>query len=165
MSSIRECVRCGGAVSSEGTCSVCGANNAGVEYVKQTHISPVQPHPVSPQAVAVSVGVNNYPKGREAGKANRPAFLFNRATSERFQLNHSVSKIGRDQTNNISISNDHYISRHHAWILQMHGGYWVEDLGSTNGTLLNGELLNERRQMVAGDRLTLGKTELVFAVE
>jgi hypothetical protein len=164
MSSIRECVRCGGAVSSEGTCSVCGANNGGVDYVKQTQSSPVQPNPLSPQAVPVSVGLS-YPSGRESAKGSRPAFLFNRATSERFQLNHSVSKIGRDQTNNISVPNDHYISRHHAWILQMHGGYWVEDLGSTNGTLLNGELLNERRQMVAGDRLTLGKTELVFAVE
>jgi pSer/pThr/pTyr-binding forkhead associated (FHA) protein len=76
-----------------------------------------------------------------------------------------VSKIGRDQTNNISINADHYISRHHAWVLQMQGGYWVEDLGSTNGTLLNGEVLNERRQIFPGDKLTFGKTELVFVVE
>ncbi len=165
MSSIRECVQCGGAVSSEGTCSVCGTNNGRAEYASQAYASAGQPIPVAPQAVAVSAGVSNYPSGRAAPKATRPAFLFNRATSERFQLNHSVSKIGRDQTNNISLADDHYISRHHAWILQMHGSYWIEDLGSTNGTLLNDEILNERRQMAPGDRITLGKTELVFAVE
>ena len=47
----------------------------------------------------------------------------------------------------------------------MQGAYWVEDLGSTNGTLLNGEILSERRQIAPGDRLTFGKTELIFVVE
>jgi pSer/pThr/pTyr-binding forkhead associated (FHA) protein len=47
----------------------------------------------------------------------------------------------------------------------MQGAYWVEDLGSTNGTLLNGEILSERRQINPGDRITFGKTELVFIVE
>jgi pSer/pThr/pTyr-binding forkhead associated (FHA) protein len=47
----------------------------------------------------------------------------------------------------------------------MQGAYWVEDLGSTNGTLLNGDILSERRQVAAGDRLTFGKTELLFVVE
>jgi len=64
-------------------------------------------------------------------QASRPAFLYNKLTNERYPLQQSVSKIGRDQTNNISITNDHYISRHHAWVLQMQGGYWIEDLGST----------------------------------
>ena len=95
----------------------------------------------------------------------RSAFLFNKLTNERHPLNQSVSKIGRDQTNNISIASDHYVSRHHAWVLQMQGAYWVEDLGSTNRTLLNGEILSERRQIAPGDRLTFGKTELIFVVE
>ena len=97
--------------------------------------------------------------------AGKPAFLFNKLTNERFPLNQSVSKIGRDQTNNIPITNDHYISRHHAWVLQMQGSYWVEDLGSTNGTMINGELLSERRQISPGDKLTFGKTELIFVME
>ncbi|MBX9693880.1 MAG: FHA domain-containing protein, partial [Cyanobacteria bacterium] len=59
----------------------------------------------------------------------------------------------------------HYISRHHAWVLQMQGGYYVEDLGSTNGTLVNGELLGERRQISPGDRITFGKTELIFVTD
>lgn len=104
-------------------------------------------------------------KDNSSSDPPRPAFLFNKLTNERFPLNQSVSKIGRDQTNNIPITNDHYISRHHAWVLQMQGSYWVEDLGSTNGTMINGELLAERRQVSPGDKLTFGKTELIFIME
>ena len=90
------------------------------------------------------------------------AVLINKGTNERFPLTQSVSKIGRDQTNSIPLPKDSYISRHHAWVLFIKGSYWVEDLGSTNGTLLNGELLNERKQIFPGDCLKLGRTELVF---
>jgi hypothetical protein len=162
-SSIRECVRCGGAVTPEGTCSVCGTKN-GSEEGFQSEDGATSIDSASSN-FSSSADVYNFPSRREAPKPTRPAFLFNRATSERYHLTQSVSKIGRDQTNNISITNDHYISRHHAWVLQMQGGYWVEDLGSTNGTFLNGEILNERRQIFAGDRITFGKTELVFALE
>lgn len=146
--SMRECGRCGGVVGPDGRCSVCG--NVVVAQ--------------APDAVKQDPFTSN-PGARRDVRPSRPAFLFNRITNERFPLTQSVSKIGRDQTNNISITNDHYVSRHHAWVLQMQGGYWVEDLGSTNGTLLNGELLNERRQVMPGDRITFGKTELVFVMD
>ncbi len=137
------CARCGGVIDPSGRCTVCG-NQAGMQQN------------------------NSGPQNAAQGKAvstSRPAFLYNKLTNERYPLTQSVSKIGRDQTNNISITNDHYISRHHSWVLQMQGGYWIEDLGSTNGTLVNGELLGERRQINPGDRLTIGKTELIFVME
>ena len=137
-----ECARCGGLVNAEGKCSVCG--------IMQNRDSETGAH-----------GAGDSRKDTRS----KPAFLFNRLTNEKFALTQSVSKIGRDQTNNISITNDHYISRHHAWVLQMQGGYWVEDLGSTNGTLLNGEVLSERKQIFPGDKLTFGKTELQFVVD
>ncbi len=90
------------------------------------------------------------------------AILVNKDTNERFPLTQSVSKIGRDKANTISLHNDSYVSRHHAWVLFIKGAYWVEDLGSTNGTLLNGEVLSERKQIYPGDRIKLGRTELVF---
>jgi hypothetical protein len=153
MSGTTECARCGGIVNPEGRCSVCGVTQ---ELVGD-------PAMVKPQVEkAADIFAQQQ---RKEQKAARPAFLFNKLTNERHALTQSVSKIGRDQTNNISITSDHYISRHHAWVLQMQGGYWVEDLGSTNGTLLNGEILNERKQIFPGDRLTFGKTELVFVVE
>lgn len=149
VSGTRECARCGGMLAPDGRCSVCGESgmpeNRPVQARSGGEVFPFNPR-------------------RDSGRL-RSAFLFNKLTSERYPLSQSVSKIGRDETNNISITNDHYISRHHAWVLQMQGGFWVEDLGSTNGTLLNGDLLTERRQIFAGDRITFGKTELVFAVE
>lgn len=90
------------------------------------------------------------------------AILVNKDTNERFPLTQSVSKIGRDKANTISLHNDSYVSRHHAWVLFIKGAYWVEDLGSTNGTLLNGEVLSERKQIYPNDRIKLGRTELVF---
>jgi len=102
---------------------------------------------------------------RRPKKAPHPAFLFNQLTAERYVISESLTRIGRDRSNNISLSDDPYISRHHAWILQNQSGYWVEDLGSTNTTLLNGEPVTQRTQIIAGDRLTFGKTELKFFAE
>lgn len=145
-----KCAQCGGILNTEGNCSVCGVNQS------QTYSMGLK---------AVTESAPESLTSRKNEKTNRPAFLFNKLTNDRYALSQSVSKIGRDQTNNISLTADHYISRHHAWVLQMQGGYYVEDLGSTNGTLLNGEILSERKQIFPGDRLTFGKTELIFVVE
>ncbi len=151
---INQCARCGATLARVGAdCGVCGGTvNMGLLH--QPAAAEVRE---DPQQAASAF--------RKEVRPMKPAFLFNKLSNERFALNQSVSKIGRDQTNNISVTSDHYVSRHHAWVLQMQGAYWVEDLGSTNGTLLNGEILSERRQISPGDRLTFGKTEFVFVVE
>lgn len=151
-----ECARCGGVIDSEGKCSVCGVTQ---QLGSDGGFRGQTGERASSDLFAVQGG------RRDGAKQARPAFLFNKLTNDRFALTQSVSKIGRDQTNNISLTADHYISRHHAWVLQMQGGFWVEDLGSTNGTLLNGEVLTERKQIFPGDRITFGKTELIFVVE
>ena len=51
---------------------------------------------------------------------------------------------------------DGEVSRHHARIHVMEGRVQVEDLGSTNGTRVNGELVRERTDLHAGDRLAIG---------
>jgi hypothetical protein len=52
-------------------------------------------------------------------------------------------------------------SRRHAQIVRRDDGYAVTDLGSTNGTLVNGESVRERL-LVDGDRITIGSTVLEF---
>src|SRR5689334_13624983 len=48
------------------------------------------------------------------------------------------------------------LSRRHARFERVADAVWVEDLGSTNGTFVNGERIVGRRAVVVGDEVTLG---------
>jgi pSer/pThr/pTyr-binding forkhead associated (FHA) protein len=64
--------------------------------------------------------------------------------------------IGRDLSNDIVI-NDAEISRRHARLMLQAGGYVLEDLGSTNGTSVNGQRLLGPYILRSGDVITLGE--------
>ncbi|HEY3343648.1 MAG TPA: FHA domain-containing protein [Anaerolineaceae bacterium] len=64
--------------------------------------------------------------------------------------------IGRDLTNDIVI-NDAEVSRRHARLVAQAGGYILEDLGSTNGTFVNGQRLMGPYILRAGETVTLGE--------
>jgi hypothetical protein len=68
--------------------------------------------------------------------------------------------LGRSREAGVRIS-DVNISRKHAEIRQEGSTFWVVDLGSTNGTLVNGKRV-DRQRLRDGDRITLGATEIVF---
>ncbi|MDR3709013.1 MAG: FHA domain-containing protein [Capsulimonadaceae bacterium] len=72
--------------------------------------------------------------------------------------------IGRMPDNRICIRNDRYISGHHASIEAEQGVFRLIDVGSTNGTFLNGLRLttNEAIAISEGDEITLGGTVYVF---
>ena len=74
-----------------------------------------------------------------------------------FELTKDVSLIGRDVTNDVVVG-DAEISRQHSRITRTPGGYVLEDLGSTNGTFVNGERLVAPRVMNPGDLVALGET-------
>ncbi|MDH5506869.1 MAG: FHA domain-containing protein [Anaerolineae bacterium] len=77
-----------------------------------------------------------------------------------FELTKTEMYIGRDTTNEISI-NDAEISRRHVRLLKQGSGYSIEDLGSTNGTFVNGErisgvfVLQPGQTIRFGDNVTL----------
>ena len=54
------------------------------------------------------------------------------------------------------------VSRHHAELRPDGDGWVIEDLGSTNGVLLNGSEIRGAAALHEGDRLELGSTEIVF---
>jgi hypothetical protein len=56
---------------------------------------------------------------------------------------------------------DANVSRKHAELRHEDGTWWIVDLGSTNGTLLNGQRAS-RERLRAGDRIELGSTEITF---
>jgi len=68
--------------------------------------------------------------------------------------------VGRSQENDIVI-NDPNVSRRHARISRADNGFVVEDLGSTNGTLLDGAPIG-REMIEGGDELTFGQTTARF---
>jgi len=86
-------------------------------------------------------------------------------TGQKYTLRTHKVKIGRDPSNQVVIPDDTFTSRHHAWITFEESDFWIEDLGSTNGTLLNGHPVVKRQVLSAGDKVRVGHTELTFEVE
>jgi hypothetical protein len=74
-----------------------------------------------------------------------------------YELNKDIITLGRDITNDIVI-NDPEVSRHHCRMTRGGGGYTLEDLGSTNGTFVNGQRLTGARPLSGGDTVGLGET-------
>jgi predicted component of type VI protein secretion system len=68
--------------------------------------------------------------------------------------------IGRSQENDIVVS-DPNVSRRHARLSRADNGFVVEDLGSTNGTLLDGAPI-DRERIESGDELTFGQSTARF---
>jgi pSer/pThr/pTyr-binding forkhead associated (FHA) protein len=68
--------------------------------------------------------------------------------------------IGRGLNNDI-ILEDSRVSRHHAQLRYRARRFWVADLGSTNGTFINGEQIAEQA-LRDGDTISLGGLELTF---
>jgi hypothetical protein len=68
--------------------------------------------------------------------------------------------LGRSRACDVYVA-DVNVSRRHAELRQEGATYWIVDLGSTNGTAVNGKRI-ERERLRDGDRITLGSTEIVF---
>ena len=66
--------------------------------------------------------------------------------------------LGRAPTCSIGIPDDTFASQLHTRVFPHDGAVWVEDLGSTNGTHINGARLSAPLQLAVGDRLQIGST-------
>jgi predicted component of type VI protein secretion system len=71
--------------------------------------------------------------------------------------------IGRSRECEI-VLDDAGISRRHAELRPQGGAWTIEDLGSTNGVLVNGTPVRGAQPLSPGDRVELGSTEIVFEV-
>ena len=81
---------------------------------------------------------------------------------EGFELNSAQLTIGRGNQNDIPIATDEYASARHARFEPRQDGVWVQDLGSTNGTFLNGARLDRPRRLAQGDVVRVGETDLRY---
>jgi len=77
-----------------------------------------------------------------------------------FTLNRDNITIGRDAQNDVVLA-DPMVSGLHCRLRYGQGAWYIQDAGSTNGTIVNGERITARR-LVQGDRLELGDSTLMF---
>lgn len=72
--------------------------------------------------------------------------------------------IGRSADNDIVIDNK-LTSRYHAMIQKIKNDFYLRDIGSTNGTFINGKRLPADKyvKLQAGDKVTIGNTNLIFS--
>ncbi|MCI0456910.1 MAG: FHA domain-containing protein [Gemmataceae bacterium] len=80
-----------------------------------------------------------------------------------YELPEGVTLLGRDRTCPLHLDNL-TVSRRHARVTRQGEVAWVEDLGSSGGTFLNGQSLQKRTTLTAGDQLVIGGITLRYAV-
>jgi diguanylate cyclase (GGDEF)-like protein len=113
------------------------------------------------------IGIDQETINREIQKAKESPDCFviirGNPTSHRFFLDKDEMTIGRDPSAEISIS-DQLISRKHAKVTRKDGTVSIEDLKSSNGTVINGSKLeaNSPRVLAKEDMIKLGNTILKF---
>jgi hypothetical protein len=83
-------------------------------------------------------------------------------TGDEITLDSSPITLGRGVTNDVPLQGDEYASTRHVRIEPRRDGIWVEDIGSTNGTFVNGIRLTRERRLAPGDVLRVGETDLRF---
>ncbi|MCK4830299.1 FHA domain-containing protein, partial [bacterium] len=98
-----------------------------------------------------------------------------------FRLEQDTVSIGRDSSNTLQLDDDK-VSREHCRIDKMSAllkpsprtyrkderelqeKFWIQDLGSSNGTIVNGTLI-ERKELEDGDEIKLGNTRILFTLK
>ncbi len=78
-----------------------------------------------------------------------------------FEMKEAAITIGRSSGCQVVIP-DASISRRHAQIVRQESGFYAQDLGSRNGTAINGQRLSEPRRLEDGDTLTVGNIPLRY---
>lgn len=73
----------------------------------------------------------------------------------------SACTIGRSNRNSIVLE-DSYVSQEHARLVRRDGHWWLNDLGSRNGTLLNEVPLTAETVVTTGDVITIGRVVLLL---
>jgi pSer/pThr/pTyr-binding forkhead associated (FHA) protein len=81
---------------------------------------------------------------------------------EEHELDSAPITFGRGPQNDVPLSGDDFASARHARVEPRRDGVWVEDIGSTNGTFLNGNKLTRPRKLTSGDIVRVGETELRY---
>jgi pSer/pThr/pTyr-binding forkhead associated (FHA) protein len=78
-----------------------------------------------------------------------------------YSIDSTSLSIGRGNANDLPLA-DEFASAHHARFEPRRDGVYVQDVGSTNGTFVNGIRLTTDRRLAPGDVVRIGETDLRF---
>jgi signal transduction histidine kinase/pSer/pThr/pTyr-binding forkhead associated (FHA) protein len=81
----------------------------------------------------------------------------------RFELPDAPALIGRD-SRQLPLT-DNTVSRQHAELLPENGNWIIKDMGSSNGSYVNGARVNNRFPLKLGDQIRVGRTLMVFGAQ
>lgn len=84
------------------------------------------------------------------------------AKGQVFKINKAGLTIGRGTHNDVVLP-DSFASQEHAKLFHKNGEVWLEDLGSTNGTWVNGEKISASIQLVPGDYVKIGSISFQYS--
>jgi pSer/pThr/pTyr-binding forkhead associated (FHA) protein len=84
-------------------------------------------------------------------------------TGEEVPVDSLPVAVGRGGQNEVPLEGDEFASAQHARFESRRDGLWVEDIGSTNGTFVNGARVTRPRRLSKGDVVRVGQTD--FRVE
>jgi hypothetical protein len=115
---------------------------------------------LSPQQ-AQSLGLN---AGRTSGPRGQLVVITSSVLEPgaAYELDATQLTVGRGANNDLALENDEFASARHARIEPRRDGVYVEDVGSTNGTFVNGIRLARERRLAAGDIVRVGETDLRY---
>ncbi|MCA1831857.1 MAG: FHA domain-containing protein [Actinobacteria bacterium] len=116
-------------------------------------VGPRVPRPASPKVPA------SEPAKRKRQAPRVLVLTQENKEPQSFPMNDQPITIGRGSTCEV-VLDDNYSSQFHARVFPRDGSWFVEDLGSTNGTYLNRVKVSSASPLAAGDEIRIGKTTI-----
>jgi pSer/pThr/pTyr-binding forkhead associated (FHA) protein len=99
--------------------------------------------------------------GSAAKRASGRLVLASNGKDSVFEIDAVAVTVGRGHANDIPLD-DEFASTQHARLEARSDGIWLEDIGSTNGTSVNGALIDGPKKLAPGDVIRIGDTDFRF---
>jgi len=134
-------------------------------YQEETEFDPRagfdQPQPAPSPAPGGASGDGSTVILSHEPKMEHEALLINRQANRTYELTHPEMRLGRSSDNDIKLDSEK-VSRRHALILLEGDTFYIQDLGSANGTFVNGKQVRDRVPLHNGDEVRLGDQTFLF---
>lgn len=113
----------------------------------------------------IVLDIGNIGYAKEIKKIERNYLIVSHENeNDRRYLLENLTKIGRSFSNDIVLESQ-IVSAQHAEIVKSGDAYYIIDLDSSNGTILNGEIINDNLELLNGDIIEIADYKLRFIQE